>query len=65
MSTQKFKKELTVMMNSHGFELHRSSTHLVWKHTSGLKITTSATPSCRHAFNQIEREIRRKMIQMN
>jgi len=62
MSVKSFKKEITVLMESHGFELHRQSKHLVWKHVSGVKIITSSTPSCRHAFNQIEREIRRKMV---
>jgi hypothetical protein len=65
MSTQKFKKELTVMMESNGFELQRSSTHLVWKHVSGVQIFTSATPSCRHALNQIKRQIRQKGVKIN
>ena len=50
------------MMESYGFQLHRQSTHLVWKHVSGVKIFTSATPSCRHALNQIRRDIERKMV---
>ena len=50
------------MMESYGFQLDRSSTHLVWKHISGVSIVTSATPSCRHALNQIKRDIRRKMV---
>jgi hypothetical protein len=62
MSSRTFKKELTVMMESNGFELQRSASHLVWKHVSGVQIFTSATPSCRHALNQIERDIQRKMV---
>jgi len=62
MSSKTFKKELTVMMESYQFSLHRTSKHLVWQHPSGLKIFTSATPSCRHALNQIERDIQRKMV---
>lgn len=62
MSSRTFKKELTVLMESYSFQLQRTSKHLVWAHPSGLKIFTSATPSCRHALNQIERDIQRKMV---
>jgi len=55
----KHQKALTKLMKSHGFELHRSKRHLVWRHHTGKKISTSATPSCRHSLNQIERDIRR------
>jgi predicted RNA binding protein YcfA (HicA-like mRNA interferase family) len=65
MSSKTFKKELTVMMESNGFELQRSASHLVWKHVSGVQIFTSATPSCRHALNQIKRQIRQKGVQIN
>ena len=50
------------MMESYQFALQRTSNHMVWQHPSGLRIFTSSTPSCRHALNQIERDIRRKMI---
>ena len=53
------------MMESNGFELQRHGTHLVWKHVSGVQIFTSATPSCRHALNQIKRQIRQKGVQIN
>jgi hypothetical protein len=53
------------MMESNGFELQRSASHLVWKHVSGVQIFTSATPSCRHALNQIKRQIRQKGVQIN
>jgi predicted RNA binding protein YcfA (HicA-like mRNA interferase family) len=65
MSSRTFKKELTNMMESNGFELQRHGTHLVWKHVSGVQIFTSATPSCRHALNQIKRQIRQKGVKIN
>ncbi len=66
MSSRTFKKELTVLMESYQFQLQRTSKHLVWCHIpTGLKIFTSATPSCRHALNQIERDIQRKMVKIN
>ena len=55
---EKFKPKL---MQSYEFELHRSNKHLVWRHRTGVKIHTASTPSCRHALNQVERDIRRKL----
>jgi predicted RNA binding protein YcfA (HicA-like mRNA interferase family) len=59
MTLMKHQKALTKLMQSNGFELHRSKNHLVWKHHTGVKIHTASTPSCRHALNQVERDIRR------
>ena len=53
-------KKRNKLMQSHGFELHRETgKHLVWRDTSGHQLSTSKTPSDRHSFNQIERDIRR------
>jgi len=62
MSSNTFRKDLIFLMESYQFALQRTSNHMVWQHPSGLRIFTSSTPSCRHALNQIERDIRRKMI---
>jgi len=57
----KHQKALTKLMQSYEFELYRSNKHLVWRHRTGVKIHTASTPSCRHALNQVERDIRRKL----
>ena len=54
-------KEVTKLMKSNGFELHRTKRHLVWRHYTGVMINTSKTPSGCNAINQVKREVRRKL----
>jgi len=50
-------KQLSRLMKSYGFQLLRSGKHLVWGNDQGQKVTTSSTPSCPYAIDNIERDI--------
>ena len=52
-------KQLSRFMKSYGFQLLRSGKHLVWGNDQGQKVTTSSTPSCPYAIDNIERDILR------
>ena len=59
-SSQKYWKELNVLMLNNGFKLARETKHLVWKNDDvNVSISTSKTPSGVMAINQIKRDIRR------
>ena len=59
-SSQKYWKELTVLMLNNGFKLARETKHLVWKNDDvNVSISTSKTPSGVMAIKQIKRDIRR------
>jgi len=56
MSTE---KQIANHMQSIGAVLIRRSKHNVWRLSNGRIVVTSCTPSCRHAFNQVLRDIKR------
>ena len=59
-SSQKYWKELNVLMLNNGFILARETKHLVWKNDDvNVSISTSKTPSGVMAIKQIKRDIRR------
>ena len=59
-SSQKYWKELNVLMLNNGFKLARETKHLVWKNDDvNVSISTSKTPSGGMAIKQIKRDIRR------
>ena len=59
-SSQKYWKELKVLMLNNGFKLARETKHLVWKNDDvNVSISTSKTPSGVMAIKQIKRDIRR------
>ena len=59
-SSQKYWKELNVLMLNNGFKLARETKHLVWVNEgANVSISTSKTPSGVMAINQIKRDIRR------
>ena len=59
-SSQKYWKELNVLMLNNGFKLARETKHLVWKNDDvNVSISTSKTPSGVMAIKQIKRDIRR------
>ena len=61
-SSQKYWKELNVLMLNNGFKLTRETKHLIWKNDDvNVSISTSKTPSGVMAINQIKRDIRRKI----
>ena len=59
-SSQKYWKELNVLMLNNGFTLARETKHLIWKNEgANVSISTSITPSVVMAIKQIKRDIRR------
>ena len=61
-SSQKYWKELNVLMLNNGFTLARETKHLIWKNEgANVSISTSKTPSGVMAIKQIKRDIRRKI----
>ena len=61
-SSQKYWKDLNVLMLNNGFKLARENKHLVWVNDDvNVSISTSKTPSGVMAINQIKRDIRRKI----
>ena len=59
-SSQKYWKELNVLMLNNGFKLARETKHLIWKNDDvNVSISTSKTPSGVMAIKQIKRDIRR------
>ena len=58
-SSQKYWKELNVLMLNNGFKLARETKHLIWKNDDeNGSISTSKTPSGVMAIKQIKRDIR-------
>jgi hypothetical protein len=52
-------REIRDLMKSLGFTLLRKNRHFIW--TDGkVKIVTAATPSCKHALENIRHEILRR-----
>ena len=59
-SSQKYWKELNVLMLNNGFKLARETKHLIWKNDDvNVSISTSKTPSGVMTIKQIKRDIRR------
>ena len=59
-SSQKYWKELNVLMLNNGFKLARETKHLIWKNDDvNVSISTSKTPNGVMAIKQIKRDIRR------
>jgi len=59
-SSQKYWKELNVLMLNNGFKLARETKHLIWiNEGANVSISTSKTPSGVMAIKQIKRDIRR------
>ena len=59
-SSQKYWKDLNVLMLNNGFKLARETKHLIWKNDDvNVSISTSKTPSGVMAIKQIKRDIRR------
>ena len=59
-SSQKYWKELNVLMLNNGFKLARETKHLIWKNDDvNVSISNSKTPSGVMAIKQIKRDIRR------
>ena len=54
-------KEMRVLMQRNGFTLARETKHLIWKHDTGVVMTTSKTPSDNYAIAQASRQIRRTL----
>ena len=51
-------KELKKLMKKNHFVILRMKNHVVWKHISGALVTTSKTPSCKHALKNIMKDIK-------
>ena len=65
-SSQKYWKELNVLMLNNGFKLARETKHLVWVNDDvNVSISTSKTPSGVMAIKQIKRDIRRQLGRVN
>ena len=65
-SSQKYWKELNVLMLNNGFKLARETKHLIWKNEDvNVSISTSKTPSGVMAIKQIKRDIRRQLGRVN
>ena len=65
-SSQKYWKELNVLMLNNGFKLARETKHLIWKNDDvNVSISTSKTPSGVMAIKQIKRDIRRQLGRVN
>jgi len=47
------------LCESHGFKLMREKKHFIWKHPSGVVLTTARSPSDRRALTNIDRRIKR------
>ena len=59
------QKKVNKLMKENGLVLIRSKKHLVWEHLdSGLKITTSKTPSDVNALFSIKKNIRQLQRQL-
>ena len=54
-------KQMRVLMQRNGFTLARETKHLIWKHDTGVVMTTSKTPSDNYAIAQASRQIRRTL----
>jgi predicted RNA binding protein YcfA (HicA-like mRNA interferase family) len=54
-------KQIRVIMERNGFQLSRETKHFIWKHHTGVVMTTSKTPSDNYATAQITRQIRRTL----
>ncbi|AGG54092.1 hypothetical protein CYXG_00028 [Synechococcus phage S-SSM4] len=52
-------KQMKKLMQRNGFELTRETKHFIWKHKTGVVMTTSKTPSDNYAIAQASRQIRR------
>ena len=56
------KKELKKLMKKNKFELIRQKNHLVWQHIEKkCKVTTSSSPSCKHALKNIMKDIQKEV----
>ena len=65
-SSQKYWKELNVLMLNNGFKLARETKHLIWKNEgANVSISTSKTPSGGMAIKEIKRDIRRQLGRVN
>ena len=51
-------KELKKLMKKNHFIILRMKNHIVWQHISGALVTTSKTPSCKHALKNIMKDIK-------
>ena len=59
-SSQKYWKELNVLMLNNGFKLARETKHLVWQNNAvNVSISTSRTPRGVMAIKQVKRDIKR------
>ena len=59
------QKQVNKLMKENGLVLIRSNKHLVWEHIdSGLKITTSKTPSSSKAIFGVRNNIRQLQRQL-
>ena len=59
------QKQVNKLMKENGLVLIRSKKHLVWEHLdSGLKITTSKTPSDSNALFSVKKNIRQLQRQL-
>jgi len=57
---RKAPREISELMRAHGFHLHRSGRHFVWKDDAGAVVTTSTSPSdCARAQKNVLADIHR------
>lgn len=51
--------EIKKLCETHGFKLMREKKHFIWKHPSGVVLTTAKSASDRRALTNIDRRIKR------
>lgn len=55
------QQDVKKLVQGYGFKLIRQKKHFIWKHPSGLVLTTAQSPSDRRALSNIDKRIRRML----
>ena len=56
------RREIKKLMKVNGFSLIREKSNYIWKHSTGVIITTSKTPSGNYALAQCNRQIKKALL---
>ena len=61
MSAKKLRKELSDIATANGFELVRTTNHLIWRHACGAQVVTPKTPSDHRSIKNSRKEFPRAL----
>lgn len=54
-------KELKKLMKNNDFIVHRAKNHIIWRHRSGARVVTPASPSDWRSLKNIKRDIKKEV----